>query len=484
MMDQHTPGQCDVCRITHFERNNYYDGKSLNVRDLTDEQRYFNEKRWLINRMVLGWGVVCGLEVCFQDGCLVVRPGLAIDCCGHEILVCAPQRIGFGAVAEALGLPLPTAGAGDASQTWYPPPAGYGPPPQQHGGYTTPPPQQGGAPQTPPTPYGQPSPQGTPTHYGAPAQYATPSQYGTPPPAGPQGPYEAPEPYGAQEPIRWALCLEYRECDSEPVNTGRACASGDRHRQYNRLRDAYRIRFRPWKDVCPTDHGDEPCAFDRVGRGMPLHQTLVSKSLVCATCQDCECVLLAAGTIDSRPGQRADVRLDDDAWKYRPLVYTNATLGALLRCVHDGLAHIETINWTPGSHFQADEFLDRLQQERLRVTFDQPMKARTVTNPRSCRLSIFLPNESNCPAQVLIPVDRIDYTDRTATYSFDDDCIERELRAACKRLRKPADVELVLHGSMIHNRQGRAVDAELIDEFPTGNGVEGGEFIAYFTVGP
>ena len=37
---------------------------------------------------------------------------------------------------------------------------------------------------------------------------------------------------------------------------------------------------------------------------------------------------------------------------------------------------------------------------------------------------------------------------------------------------------------MIHNRQGRALDAELIDEFPTGNGVEGGEFIAYFTVGP
>ena len=43
---------------------------------------------------------------------------------------------------------------------------------------------------------------------------------------------------------------------------------------------------------------------------------------------------------------------------------------------------------------------------------------------------------------------------------------------------------MILHGSMIHNRQGRALDAELIDGFPTGNGVEGGEFIAYFSVGP
>jgi hypothetical protein len=141
----------------------------------------------------------------------------------------------------------------------------------------------------------------------------------------------------------------------------------------------------------------------------------------------------------------------------------------------------------PSEALKVDEFLDRLSKDRLQVTFDQPMKARTVTNVHTCRLSIFLSTtEGSCPAQLFIPVQRIAYDDSTATatYHFDDDCIEQELRRACKKLRKAADVELILHGSLIHNAHGRALDAELIDEFPTGNGVEGGEFIAYFTVAP
>ena len=81
-------------------------------------------------------------------------------------------------------------------------------------------------------------------------------------------------------------------------------------------------------------------------------------------------------------------------------------------------------------------------------------------------------------------VERIEYEDDTAVYYFDSDCLEHELRASCKKLRKPAEVELVLHGSMVLDKKGRALDAELIGDFPTGNGVEGGEFITYFTVGP
>jgi hypothetical protein len=142
------------------------------------------------------------------------------------------------------------------------------------------------------------------------------------------------------------------------------------------------------------------------------------------------------------------------------------------------------MNWAPYTHFAADDFLNRLSSERLQVAFDQDMKEHTVTNLRSCRLSIFLTEAGSCPKHLLIPLRHIDYASRLATYYFDEDCIERELRNACKRLRKPADVELILHGNMIHNRQGRALDAELIDRFPTGNGVEGGQFVAYFSVGP
>ena len=37
---------------------------------------------------------------------------------------------------------------------------------------------------------------------------------------------------------------------------------------------------------------------------------------------------------------------------------------------------------------------------------------------------------------------------------------------------------------LIVDTGGRALDAELIRNFPTGNGVEGGEFIAFYTVEP
>ena len=46
------------------------------------EQDYFNRKRWLINRMVHGWDVVCGLDVQLKEGTtdrVLVSPGLALD---------------------------------------------------------------------------------------------------------------------------------------------------------------------------------------------------------------------------------------------------------------------------------------------------------------------------------------------------------------------------------------------------------------------
>jgi hypothetical protein len=195
--------------------------------------------------------------------------------------------------------------------------------------------------------------------------------------------------------------------------------------------------------------------------------------------------VLAIGTLDDTC-QPPEIRIDEESWKYRRVVYTNPALASVLRCLHDGLAHITELNWTPGTHFKGEELVDRLCREHLKVTFDQPMKERTVTNVRSCQLSILHPNEGHCLEQLFIPVDRIEYDEgtMTATYYFDGDCVEQELRKIIRKLKKPADVTLVLHGSLIQNEYDRALDAELIDEFPTGNGVEGGEFIAYFTVGP
>jgi hypothetical protein len=88
--------------LAPFQRNRYFYGKLMMVRDFLAEQVYMNGKRQLINRLVDGWGIVCGLEVSSQSASvsgpsgggsgqsgssLTVNPGVAIDCCGHEIIV-------------------------------------------------------------------------------------------------------------------------------------------------------------------------------------------------------------------------------------------------------------------------------------------------------------------------------------------------------------------------------------------------------------
>jgi hypothetical protein len=87
-------------------RNRYFYGKLLDVLQFEMEQEYFNSKRWLLNRLVTGPGVVCGLDVVLtddEDG-IYVMPGLAIDRCGREIIVPKPsakQPLGAFGTAES-----------------------------------------------------------------------------------------------------------------------------------------------------------------------------------------------------------------------------------------------------------------------------------------------------------------------------------------------------------------------------------------------
>jgi DNA-binding beta-propeller fold protein YncE len=74
-------------------RNHYFTGKLMVERDFTDEQRYFRGKLQRHNRTMHGSGVVCGAKVVqhpyqeCQDKFVVIEPGVAVDCCGHEIIV-------------------------------------------------------------------------------------------------------------------------------------------------------------------------------------------------------------------------------------------------------------------------------------------------------------------------------------------------------------------------------------------------------------
>lgn len=79
---------------SHFERLNYYFGKMLTVRDFKAEQSYLNEKRWLLNRLGLGWGVLCGLKIVpCGGGKIAIQPGVALDSYGNEIWVAEQQVV-------------------------------------------------------------------------------------------------------------------------------------------------------------------------------------------------------------------------------------------------------------------------------------------------------------------------------------------------------------------------------------------------------
>ena len=68
-------------------RNNYFYGKLMDELHFKMEQTYFNRKRWLLNRLSLGYGVLCGLNVEAKGTNVVIQPGVAIDGLGREIIV-------------------------------------------------------------------------------------------------------------------------------------------------------------------------------------------------------------------------------------------------------------------------------------------------------------------------------------------------------------------------------------------------------------
>jgi hypothetical protein len=74
-------------------RNRYFYGKLLDVFHFDLEQSYFNAKRWLLNRRVFGYGVICGLDVRLSEDRqgVIILPGIALDKWGREIIVPQPS---------------------------------------------------------------------------------------------------------------------------------------------------------------------------------------------------------------------------------------------------------------------------------------------------------------------------------------------------------------------------------------------------------
>lgn len=71
-----------------FERSRYMPGRYVSALDLSRDQDYQNNKRRLVNRLLHGCGVVCGLGVlCPDEYTVAIESGCALDYAGREIVV-------------------------------------------------------------------------------------------------------------------------------------------------------------------------------------------------------------------------------------------------------------------------------------------------------------------------------------------------------------------------------------------------------------
>lgn len=80
-------GQSSTDQNPPYKRVNYFQGQLLSETDFQDEQTYHQEKQRLHNRLLHGWGIVCGLTVSVRRSIVRVQPGAAIDCKGNEIII-------------------------------------------------------------------------------------------------------------------------------------------------------------------------------------------------------------------------------------------------------------------------------------------------------------------------------------------------------------------------------------------------------------
>jgi hypothetical protein len=112
----HDPcGEVDGCAgVGVFSRLRYFHGQPLGALDLRQEQAYHLQKDRLRNRLLHGWGIVCGLDVrvsteayCRSEDKdpasteVVVLRGAAIDCAGNEIVVRQPRPVPLSTLLSA-----------------------------------------------------------------------------------------------------------------------------------------------------------------------------------------------------------------------------------------------------------------------------------------------------------------------------------------------------------------------------------------------
>jgi hypothetical protein len=87
-------GSCTCKVLVPFERPRFFSGQLLTEQELNGEQRYVVDKNRLHNRLLHGYGVVCGLRVsCCDATHVTVECGYALDPCGNDVVLAQSTTI-------------------------------------------------------------------------------------------------------------------------------------------------------------------------------------------------------------------------------------------------------------------------------------------------------------------------------------------------------------------------------------------------------
>ncbi len=97
---------------TQLEHTRYFSRQLITADDLTQDQNYYREKRRMHNRLLHGWGIVCGLEV-KQDAAspmsliVTICSGYALSPHGDEIFLPVEVKFDISRCVKGSGTPCP-----------------------------------------------------------------------------------------------------------------------------------------------------------------------------------------------------------------------------------------------------------------------------------------------------------------------------------------------------------------------------------------
>lgn len=424
-----------TCGHIATERNRFFTGKYMAARDFQDEQSYFLSRHRMHNRLLHGWGIVCGLKVTYhpdhahnpKSECasrwVVVHPGIALDCCGRELLV--RREIAFE-------LPLPR--------------------PPKEGDNTTPP------------------------EYADKGRKKHDAEQSSEGEEGEESTGEEQEDKEMREPFLLALRYKEEEIERVPAlyNEGQCDPA---RMEANRVRECAEVVVVPLDEVegdCwRTPEGDpdarcrDDCADDLVG---------VGGSCLDPVCPCKEFVPLALIRFDPAHPENG-FEIDLTGRRYLP---TPPEL----------LTHIVDINWPHGGELTLDQLNDDLKGE-LVVSFDRKLLPAngdatginnftfTVQYGGMQRNLEFLPYAEGQEPRLA--------GDCRAVFTIDPDYINRDRPADRKQYDRYSILGSVVYVTLkcdfILDCHGNPVDGNFLrGVMPTGNGVPGGVFESWFRV--